>query len=42
MSDPIIDLLETEWASIRAFAAGLDETQWKTPTALPGGPCRTT
>lgn len=36
MSEPIVDLLEEEWASISAFAAGLDEAQWKTPSALPG------
>jgi uncharacterized protein (TIGR03083 family) len=36
VSDPIVELLEQEWASLDQLCDGLTEEQWKTPTALPG------
>ena len=36
MSEPVIDLLETEWAAIDEFASTLSDDDWATPTALPG------
>ncbi len=36
MEEPVIDLLEAEWASIMAVCATLDDDQWQAPTDCPG------
>lgn len=36
MVDAIVDQLATEWREMRALVAPLNDTQWHTPTALPG------
>lgn len=36
MTEPIVEQLEVEWASIAALAATLRDEQWDLPTALPG------
>jgi len=36
VSDPIVDLLETEWKIIDDLVSGLEEAQWKAPVALEG------
>jgi uncharacterized protein (TIGR03083 family) len=36
VSEPIIELLEDEWASITALIEPLADEQWELPTALPG------
>ena len=35
MTEPIIDQLATEWASIAALAATFTDDEWELPTALP-------
>jgi uncharacterized protein (TIGR03083 family) len=36
MSDAVVEQLVTEWASISALLDELDESEWNTPTELPG------
>ncbi len=36
MSDPVVDLLESVWASIARLGAELGNEQWDTPTECPG------
>ena len=36
MDEPVVEQLETVWASIAALCADLDDRDWNTPTALPG------
>jgi uncharacterized protein (TIGR03083 family) len=36
MDEPMIELLDAVWSSILELGATLDETDWKTPSELPG------
>jgi uncharacterized protein (TIGR03083 family) len=36
MAEPVIELLEREWAAIAELCAGLDPEQWSLPTDCPG------
>ena len=36
VTDPVIDMLETEWTSISDLAHSLDESDWSRPTDCPG------
>jgi uncharacterized protein (TIGR03083 family) len=36
VTEPVIDMLDVEWASIAALAATLTDDEWGLPTALPG------
>jgi uncharacterized protein (TIGR03083 family) len=36
VTEPIVDLLEIEWAAIAALAATFTDEEWELPTALPG------
>ncbi len=36
MTEPLIDLLAEVWDSLIDLGSGLDEAEWKRPTALPG------
>lgn len=36
MTEPVVDLLDTEWHAMADLGLGLSEAQWKTPVALEG------
>lgn len=36
MTEPVVEQLETVWASIGSLCAGFGDDEWRTPTALPG------
>ncbi len=36
MTEPIVDLLETEWAALAELACDFTDSDWATPTELPG------
>jgi uncharacterized protein (TIGR03083 family) len=36
MTEPVVEQLETVWASIGSLCADFGEDEWRTPTALPG------